>query len=130
MPNERDKAPVGFVTVLDHLEAVGRERDQRYHERFNAMQEAVLKAEAAANRRFESVNEFRDQMGDMQSTLARKSEVDIRIDALEKKIDTLVEHDQLVAGRGAGFSAAWLLVCTLFGMVVSGVGVVLAMKRT
>lgn len=63
---------------------------------------AVLKAETAAERRFESVNEFRATLSDQQRDLATKSEVNLRITALEDRINGVVEDARELKGRGAG----------------------------
>lgn len=60
---------------------------------------AVQKAEDAAQRRFESVNEFRATLSDQQSQLATKSEVNLRFKALEDRVSTVVEDSRELKGR-------------------------------
>ena len=92
------------VSLKEFLLALMKERDQRYEQRFagidkildkqdefaritditvamNASEKAILKAETATERRFESVNEFRSQLADQQITFVRKPEVDLRFKA-------------------------------------------------
>lgn len=63
---------------------------------------AVTKAEEAATKRFESVNEFRATLSDQQSMLATKNEVNLRIKALEDRINTVVEDARELKGRSYG----------------------------
>jgi hypothetical protein len=76
------------------------ERDQRYMERFRAMDEktslalsasekAVGKAEMATEKRFDSVNEFRAQLKDQASTLMPREESTVKFAGVESKIDEL-----------------------------------------
>jgi len=55
-----------------------------------AAEKAVSKAEDAATRRFESVNEFRQTLTDQTSTFVPKSEVNIMVEALHEKIERAV----------------------------------------
>lgn len=60
---------------------------------------AVLKAEVAAEKRFESVNEFRATLSDQQSQLATKTEVNLRFKALEDRVSGVVEDGRELKGR-------------------------------
>src|ERR1700730_4191818 len=79
------------------------ERDQRYAERFKAMDEktslalaasekAVGKAEMATEKRFDSVNEFRAQLKDQASTLMPREEADVKFRAIDNTIDELKQY--------------------------------------
>jgi len=92
---------------LKRVEDIAEERDKRYEVEFRSLrtelkaasdnvavamaaaEKAIVKAEAASEKRFESQNEFRQQMGDMQATYARTDLVDNRFATVEKKIDEL-----------------------------------------
>lgn len=116
------------------LRAIIDERDERYKIQFltlrdaaelnnkavsiamDAADKAVLKAESAVEKRFESVNEFRAQMGDMQATFARTDLVNSRFTTMEKKIDEISEFRAGALARRTGFSDIW-------GWVVAAVGI-------
>jgi len=111
------------VPLKEHIERLLSERDRQYAQRFDAQEkavasalaaakEAVLKAEAASDRRFESVNEFRQTLTDQAATFAPRAEVDLRFASLEKDRD----HS---AGRGAGLNAMWGYVVGAAGLVVA-----------
>jgi predicted nucleic acid-binding Zn-ribbon protein len=93
------------------------ERDTRYHQRFEAQQEAlaaallaqkeavltamiaaekaVAKAEAATEKRFESVNEFRGQLADQAATLMSRIEYSSAHANLVQQIDALTARVSL-----------------------------------
>jgi hypothetical protein len=52
-----------------------------------AADKAVTKAETAAEKRFDSVNEFRAAMKDQQSSFADKTQTDFRLQSIESKLD-------------------------------------------
>jgi len=58
-------------------------------ERFSSQQAMVKTALDSNEKRFESINEFRAQLGDQQRTFVTRSESDIRIAALGEKVDDL-----------------------------------------
>lgn len=113
MAEERQlEGPWNVEVVLTHLTAVIDGNDRRYEARFVAQalatdaalaaaERAVLKAEAAAEKRFEGVNEFRATLADQQRTLIPRAEVDVivrglntTIAALEKTLDGSIAERQ------------------------------------
>lgn len=81
-------------TLREHLQALMVEADKRNQQRFEAQEkavtaalqaqkEAVIKAETAAERRFESVNEFRQQLSDQAVTFMPRREAEQRLGVLE-----------------------------------------------
>jgi hypothetical protein len=55
---------------------------------------AVSKAEIAAEKRFESVNEFRGQLADQVATFMSRTEATVRIDAIVEKLDSEIQRNQ------------------------------------
>jgi hypothetical protein len=87
----------------------------------DAAEKAVAKAESAADKRFEALNELRGMAADWRTEFARQSTVDLQIKGLETRlysIDLLLRDH---AGRGSGQAD---LVKWLFGAAVAGGGVV------
>lgn len=85
-------------TVNEHLKAMIGEADRRNEQRFAAQEkavaaalqaakEAVAKAEIAAEKRFDSVNEFRAQLSDQAGTFMPRREAEQRADALAEKLN-------------------------------------------
>jgi hypothetical protein len=52
-----------------------------------AADKAVSKAEVAAEKRFDSVNEFRNAMKDQQADFADKDNTDLRLKSIEGRLD-------------------------------------------
>ena len=110
------------------------ERDLRHNQRFDAQEkavaaalsaakEAVEKAEAAADKRFEAVNEFRGTLSDQARTFATRAELGAALKGLDDKIYELKARADIAGGRQAGLSSGWAI---LIG-AVSLAGAILAM---
>lgn len=67
-----------------------------------AAKEAVNKAEMAAEKRFESVNEFRGQLADQTATLMPRTEYDTAHQAVIEKIDSLTDRMNRNEGKTMG----------------------------
>lgn len=103
----------------------------------SASEKAIVKAEMAAEKRFESLNEFRQQLADQQATFARSDLVNQRADALEKKIDEVARlgearatdsRDRLTAieGRGQAYSQGFAWIISIVGIVAGAAGAFMA----
>ena len=114
VPDDKNMPETGGWTLEAFRDHVGKqmaELDLRYQQRFEAQEKAmaaalaaaeraVLKAEAASEKRFESVNEFRSVLIAQSATLATKSEVDGAIKGLiDKSTDRLEWQD------------SWTVIC-------------------
>lgn len=117
-----------FETLRQHLRGIMDERDKRYDEALRAVKEsssialtaadrAVVKAETATEKRFDSVNEFRDTLADQQRTLMPRTEAELRFVALEKAIASLQLTQRGTAGTGEGTKAGWVLAVGVAGFV-------------
>ncbi len=96
-----------------HIMALLSEKDKRDEQRFQANKEAinaallaaekaVAKAEAASEKRFEGVNEFRAQLADQARTLASSEKLDLVI----QRIDRMEASQNTTSGRASGLSSA------------------------
>jgi hypothetical protein len=63
--------------------------EKRLEDRFAASQAAITKAETAAEKRFEAVNEFRGQLGDLVRTMLSRSEADQRDQGIKDTCEAL-----------------------------------------
>lgn len=61
----------------------------------DAANTAIQKSETATERRFEGVNEFRQQLGDQAQTFMPRKESDVRMEAISEKIEK--NNAQLIA---------------------------------
>lgn len=63
---------------------------------------AVSKAEVASEKRFDSVNEFRNTLADQQRTLMPRSEAELLVRTLSDKIDLLTAEAHTKSGEKTG----------------------------
>lgn len=82
------------------------------------VREAVTKAEAAAEKRFDSVNEFRATLKDQQLTLMSRNEADARFKAIEIKLSTIESQQNIMAGKMEGVNWLWTLLVGAIGLVM------------
>jgi hypothetical protein len=142
-------------TSQQHLLDIIAGNDKRYEQQFadekeavNAAllsaQQAVTKAEMAAEKRFESVNEFRGQMNDQSKTFMPRgeadgaikslnervsgfmprAEVDGQIKALNDKVLDLASRVNVEQGQSAGSSATWAYILLALGGLGAVFGIV------
>ena len=80
-----------------------------------AAEKAVAKAEIAADKRFEGLNELRGMASDWRTEFARQSTVDLQIKGLTDKIDGVRSSmwAYLIGGIVAGAAIATLVVLLL-----------------
>jgi len=108
------------------LRSIMDERDARYTQRFNdqekavaaalaAAKEAVDKAEGAASKRFDSVNEFRGQLKDQASTLMPRAETILRFATVEEAVKKIEAAQTLANGRSEGVSLVWGIIFAFAG---------------
>jgi hypothetical protein len=112
MPKEQPK------WNLESLKTLMDERELRYSQRFDAQEKAVLKAEASTEKRFESVNEFRNTLKDQQNTFLPRAEYEAahkdlfnQIGQLSSRMDKKDgEKTGSVDVRGWIFGAAGIII--------------------
>jgi CHASE3 domain sensor protein len=104
-------------TLKEFTEQRIEDNDVRYEQRFEsqekavsaalqAAKEAVSKAETAAEKRFDSVNEFRGQLADQARAFMPRAEAELQFDAIAEKINNIQGLLGSIGGRSQGISAA------------------------
>jgi hypothetical protein len=86
----------------------------------DAADRAVTKAEVAAEKRFESVNEFRASLSDQQRTLMPRAEAELLIKTLSDRIEANTQALTTIRGQKSGMQGLW-------GYFVGAAGIVLAL---
>jgi hypothetical protein len=139
-----DQAPCGewtIETLHEHIRVLIAASDKRYEQRFEcfehnielrfteqksataaalaAADRAVQKAETAAEKRFESVNEFRNTLGDQQRNLMPRSEVDVLVKGLESKVEGLKEQVNQIHDERRGVVGGWGYAVGVIGFVLT-----------
>jgi pyruvate-formate lyase len=101
------------------LEAALLSQEKAVQTAMTASEKATTKSELAAEKRFDSNNEFREQLRDQAATLMPRSEAENRAAALSEKIDDLKATIVLIQGRSTGRNDIW-------GYLVGGAGLIAA----
>lgn len=113
-------------------------------------EKAVAKAEAATDKRFESVNEFREQLREQAVLFLQRNEGLSRMDAIERALtehvarnvdqlkvieDRLTERNSVVnnrldlmQGRSSGVNASWGYLVGIVGLVGGFIGIIFALR--
>lgn len=128
---------VALEARLDALRGVFDERDIRYAQRSASQDSAVaaalatsekalIKAETATEKRFDSVNEFRGTLADQATRLLPRAEYDVQHRALEQKVEinenrisALQREISGILARGGGLKDAWGYIVAFVGMVIA-----------
>jgi hypothetical protein len=137
----KDELKAEVLALKVATEAAANAADLRYQQRFTAQSDAlsaafaaakeavaaardaqdraVLKAEVAADKRFESVNEFRKSLTDQQQTfMPRQESLALHASAVEKLAAIEKAMDQMTAER-MGIKGGWGYAVGLVGFVMA-----------
>lgn len=116
--------------LKEYFEKVLDEHELRYSQRFEsstvavnaalaAAKEAVIKAENATEKRFASVNEFRNTLSDQQRTLMPRTEVELLNKGLNDRIVILENISTQDAGKDKGQQVLWGYVVGIIGITIA-----------
>ena len=153
MSGETEKEISGWTvdTLHSHIKRLMEEADLRYQQRaeaqaqgvkdalaaaekavaaaMNAASLAVTKAELAAEKRFDSVNEFRGQLKDQAATLLPREEYVARHTALEQRVGRVEAMQTRIGGRDEGKSANAAMLLAIGALLVGVIGIFVALFR-
>ena len=104
MSGETQQQESGWTTdtLKYHIEQRFTDQDKAVQAALLAAKEAVLKAEVASEKRFESVNEFRGQLSDQTATFIPRAEANTKFDALGEKVSELTDRMNTSHGERNG----------------------------
>lgn len=91
--------------------------------------EALLKAEAANDKRFDSVNEFRTVLGAQQATYITRLEHDGVVQRLTERIQDLTDRVNMSSGKGVGLNAGWQYLVAFIGVISALFAIWIAVMR-
>lgn len=94
-----------------------------------ATKEAVLKAEAANEKRFEAVNEFRGQLADQTATLMPRAEADSRFNGQAEKISDLTDRINTSEGKDKGSDKTIAYAVTAVSIAIATVSLILSFNN-
>lgn len=89
-------------SLRDALVAEAKSNDVRVREAFAASEKAISKAEAAADKRFDSHNGFEKRLADQASTFMPREVVETQVDELRKSLAAVHTRLDLVQGARQG----------------------------
>lgn len=95
-------------TLREHIMGLLAEKDKQIAIALTSAEKAVTKAEAATEKRFDSVNEFRKTLSDQASSFVTRVEY-----------DTLKERIDRSEGKSLGLSAGWGYLVGIVGIVIA-----------
>ena len=126
---------------IESIARVMDEREKRYEEQFRSIRDsmalalasaekAVLKAEGASDKRFDSVNEFRQTLADQSAHFARSDLVNARLDNLEARLveltNSVTSFHASQLSKAQAYSSGFGFIATTIGIVGAIVGAVIA----
>jgi len=85
---------------------------------------AVVKAETAADKRFDSVNEFRKTLTDETQTFVPRAEYGQAYKALEDKVADLTVRVNANENRSVGSAQTWAYMFGALGFIMAGISFV------
>lgn len=131
MSGETEKQVSGWTvdTLKEYFEQRIQDQDKAVQAALIAAKEAVIKAETASEKRFESVNEFRGQLADQTATLMPRAEVNTKFDAFNDKLTGLTDRintsqgvkqgSELTIGKIYGAIAAFAAIITIVVIIAN-----------
>lgn len=94
-----------------------------------AADKAVLKAEVATEKRFESVNEFRQTLSDQTRSFISRVEFDAVRDANGARVADLASRLDKTEGKTVGLNAGWIYLLGGLSVVATVVSLVILVVR-
>lgn len=121
MSGETEKQVSGWTvdTLKEYFEQRLTDQDKAVQAALTAAKEAVLKAENATDKRFDSVNEFRQQLNDQTNTFLSRPEYNAQHKALEDKVSDLTDRVNTTDGKSSGVSASWGYLVGFLGIAAT-----------
>lgn len=110
-------APPGFITLREYVDVRFKAQESAVAAALTSAERAVTKSENAAERRFDSVNEFRSTLSDQARLLMPRAESEQTIRALSDKVDMLVARMNQNDDRGRGMGQVWSWIVGAAGIL-------------
>lgn len=127
MSGETEKQVSGWSvdTLKEYVEAMRVDDQKSVQAALLAHKEAVLKAENASEKRFESVNEFRGQLADQANTLMPRQEYIVHHKALEDRVTELTDRVTRTEGQSKGSQVTKSGIIAAIGVTATILGIII-----
>jgi methanogenic corrinoid protein MtbC1 len=112
-----------IITLREYVDVRFAAEEESVKTALASADRANTKAEAAADKRFDSVNEFRKTLTDETATFLPRAEYNQASKAMEEKVNELTTRVTAAENRSAGLSQAWGYLVAAFGIVVGAVSI-------
>jgi hypothetical protein len=127
-------------TLKEHFTDLLAATDKRNEQRFQAQEqqtsstmlaakEAVIKAEAASEKRFDNTNEWRQAMSDRDNRLMPREEANSKFRAMEDKLTDAIKRLDLNDGNKKGLRDGWGYVVGATGLAAAIITAIATYKR-
>lgn len=111
-----------YAEKFESAVALSLERLARIEQKFVEAERAVTKAEAASEKRFDAVNEFRAQLKDQQNLLIPRAEAVVKFDAISDRMAVLADALTRIRGQADGAHGLWVVLGGLAVLAISAIG--------
>jgi hypothetical protein len=114
-----------FATLYKHITMLSDASKEAVTAAMASAEKAVLKADQANEKRFDSVNEFRAAMKDQQGTFADKEQTERRLRVLEAS-----QANQIGKDRGIGMIGSIIIgSAVVFSGIIAALGFIYSISR-
>ena len=133
------------VSLREHIEALLREKDLRYEQRYEAQQEANRNAFLAAKEareikdradkealelareiqkyKDEKANNLRDQIGAERGLYPTKDDLKAAVEKLEISIAPVLTQMAMQRGKSSGLDKGWAILISVIGLAATVIGI-------
>ena len=115
---------LNVVSLKDYVESIVGALEKNIHNRLEQMDKAVCKSECATDKRFESVNEFRAQLGDQARTFLPRQEYEQAHNNLADRIEELKSRFDKVENMKQGGNVVWAYVLSAVSLIGAIIAIV------
>jgi hypothetical protein len=118
------------ITLREYVDVRFEAQQKAVESALAAADRAVQKAEVASDKRFDSVNEFRNTLSDQTRTLIPRTEAEQQFKDVGEKLANLTTRLNAIEDRGRGASDSWLILIAVIGVIGTIGGFAFALFRT
>lgn len=105
--------------LKEHFENQMNDHADRAIERYNTQLREIVTAQAAMDKRLDSINEFREQLRDQEMTYLTKAEYQSAHKYLMERVETLGHRADKSDGRAAGIMVAISAIAAIMTILVA-----------
>jgi len=109
--------PTEEVTLREYVEQRFDLSDKALSAALAATKEAILKAETATDKRFDSVNEFRQTLTDRDRLNMPRTETELLVKGLSDRLKVIEDGRTRNSGEWSGAKNLWAIIIAAAGIV-------------